>query len=215
VDERWTSIRLDEIAPIRVAGDLQWRPLRRALGVRAFGINAYVAPRAGDTVVEEHTEATLGHEEVYVVLSGRATFSLDGETVAAAAGTVVFVRDPDVKRHARADEPGTAVLAIGGKPGEPYTPSAWETYFAAERHRPHGAFDAMADELEAALGEFPDNGGLLYSLACAESLAGRHDAALVHLRRALELRPSMQDWARQDDDLAAIRDRFDGTASGT
>ena len=75
MDERWTSIRLDDITPITVAGDLQWRPLRRTLGVQAFGINAYVAPHAGDTVVEEHTEATLGHEEVYVVLSGRATFS--------------------------------------------------------------------------------------------------------------------------------------------
>ena len=34
---------------------------------------------------------------------GRATFTLDDETLDAPAGTVVFVRDPQVKRHARAD----------------------------------------------------------------------------------------------------------------
>jgi len=84
-----------------VEGTLLWRPVRRTLGVGAFGINAYVAPNAGDDVVEEHTESTLRHEEVYVVLSGRATFTLDGETLDAPAGTVVFVEDPLVRRHAR------------------------------------------------------------------------------------------------------------------
>jgi tetratricopeptide (TPR) repeat protein len=72
----------------------------------------------------------------------------------------------------------------------------------------------MADELETALAEFPDHPGVLYNLACAESRAGRHDAALEHLGRALELRPSMSDWAQQDDDLAAIRGRLEWPASG-
>ena len=102
----WQSIHLDEIEPIPVVnGTLLWRPVRRALDIGAFGINAYVAPRAGDDVVEEHTESSLGHEEVYVVLSGRATFTLDDETLDAPAGTVVFIRDADVKRHARAESP--------------------------------------------------------------------------------------------------------------
>jgi tetratricopeptide (TPR) repeat protein len=206
VAEQWTSVRLEEVEPITVAGDLQWRPLRRALGVQAFGINAYVASQPGDTVVEEHTEQTLRHEEVYVVLTGRATFTLAGEELDAPAGTVVHIRDPEVKRHARAEEPGTSVLAIGGKPGEAYTPSAWETYFAAERHRATGDFGTMADELEAALAEFPDQPGVLYNLACAESRAGRTDAALEHLRRALELRPSFRDWAEQDEDLVPLRE---------
>ena len=99
----WQALHLDEIEPITVAGDLQWRPLRRTLGVEAFGINAYVAPKAGDQVVEEHTESRLQHEEVYVVLTGHATFVLDDQTVAAPVGTVVFIDDPDVKRSARAD----------------------------------------------------------------------------------------------------------------
>ena len=71
--KRWESVRLDEIDPIAVVdGTLLWRPVRRTLDIGAFGINAYVAPNAGDDVVEEHTERSLGHEEVYVVLAGRA-----------------------------------------------------------------------------------------------------------------------------------------------
>ena len=202
----WTSVRLDEVEPITVAGSLQWRPVRRTLGVQAFGINAYVAHEPGDHVVEEHTESTLQHEEVYVVLTGRATFHLGKETIDAPAGTAVFVSDPEMTRHAVAVEAGTSVLAVGGKPGAPYEPSAWEAYFHAERHRPGGDFAAMADELTAALEEFPDNGGVLYNLACAESQAGRLDAALTHLRRALELRPELTEWARSDEDLAPLRD---------
>ena len=108
----WETVRLDEIEPIPVVeGTLLWRPVRRTLDIGAFGINAYVAPNAGDDVVEEHTETSLGHEELYLVLAGRARFTLDGETLDAPAGTLVFLRDPAVKRHARAEEAGTTVLA--------------------------------------------------------------------------------------------------------
>ena len=69
----WETVRLDEIEPIPVVeGTLLWRPVRRTLDIGAFGINAYVAPNAGDDVVEEHTETSLGHEELYLVLAGRA-----------------------------------------------------------------------------------------------------------------------------------------------
>jgi hypothetical protein len=93
---------------------------------------------------------------VYVVLSGRATFTLDGEALDAPAGTLVFIRDVDVRRHARAEEPGTSVLAIGGPRGAAFEPSAWEDYFAAERHRTAGDYDAYLAELEAALERRPD-----------------------------------------------------------
>ncbi len=202
----WTSIRVDDIEPITVAGALQWRPLRRTLGVQAFGINAYTAESVGDHLVEEHTESTLQHEEVYTVLTGRATFRLGDETLDAPAGTVVFVRDPEVKRHAWAEEPNTSVLAVGGRAGEPYSPSAWEAYFYAERHRPHGDFGAMADELSVALEQYPDHPSVLYNLGCAEARAGRLDAAREHLARSLELRPELQEWADKDDDLVPLRD---------
>jgi len=206
VGDGWTSVRLGEIEPITVAGSLQWHPVRRTLGVEAFGINAYTAENVGDHVVEEHTESTLQHEEVYIVLTGRATFRLGDEALDAPAGAIVFVRDPAVKRHAWAEEPGTSVLAVGGKPGEPYRPSAWESFFYAERHRPHGDFAAMADELSAALELHPDHPTMLYSLACAEAQAGRLDEARVHLERSLELRPELQEWADKDDDLVPLRE---------
>ena len=49
-----------------------WRPVRRHFGIRAFGVNAYTAHETGGRIVEEHTESSLGHEEIYLVLRGRA-----------------------------------------------------------------------------------------------------------------------------------------------
>ena len=202
----WQALRLDEIEPIPVVnGTLLWKPVRRTLDVGAFGINAYVAPNAGDDVVEEHTESTLGHEEVYVVLSGRATFTLDDETLDAPAGTVIFVRDPLIKRHARAEEPDTQVLAVGGPRDEAYEPSPWEDVFAAEPLRTAGDYEGYASALERALEQRPNHPGTLYNLACAESLAGRTGPALEHLRRAVELRPELAKWAEEDEDLVPLR----------
>lgn len=206
----WESVHIDEIEPISVIdGTLLWRPVRRTLDIGAFGINAYAAPNAGDDVVEAHTESSLGHEEVYVVLAGRATFTLDDETLDAPAGTVVFIRDVDVKRHARAEEDGTSVLAIGGPRGKPYEPSAWEDFFVAERHRRAGDYDAYLAELSDALERRPDHPGALYHVACAEALAGRPDDAVEHLRRALELRPALVEHAQIDEDFSSLRARPD------
>jgi tetratricopeptide (TPR) repeat protein len=207
VADAWQSIRIDEIEPIPVVdGTLLWKPLRRTLDIGAFGMNAYVAPNAGDDVVEEHTEQALGHEEVYVVLTGRATFTLNDETLEAPAGTVVFIRDPLVKRQARAEEPGTQVLAVGGPRETPYEPSAWEDYFAAERHRISGNYEAYVAELEDAAARRPDHPATLYNLACAEALAGRPGDAIGHLRQALDLKPEWADMASKDEDFAALRD---------
>ena len=206
----WQSVRIEDIEPISVVnGTLLWRPVRRTLDIGAFGVNAYIAPNAGDDVVEEHTERSLGHEEAYLVLAGRATFTLDDQTVDAPAGTIVFIRDPGVRRHARAEEPGTSVLAIGGPRGAAYEPSAWEDYFAAERHRTAGDYDAYLEELTAALERRPDHPGALYHAACAEALAGRDDDAVEHLRRALELRPELAEHALVDEDFVSLRERPD------
>ncbi len=203
----WQSLQLDDIDPIPVVeGTLLMRPVRRMLDIGAFGINAYIAPNVGDDVVEEHTEKMYGHEEIYVVLKGRATFTLDEETLDAPAGTVVFIRDPAVKRHARAEEPDTSVLAVGGPRDAPYEPSAWEHAFAAEKHRVSGDYEAMSAEIAAGVEQHPDDAGLLYDLGCAEALAGRPDDAREHVRRALELRPELTDHARKDPDLTTLRE---------
>jgi tetratricopeptide (TPR) repeat protein len=59
---------------------------------------------------------------------------------------------------------------------------------------------------EAALARFPDDPLLLYNLACCESLGGRREAALVHLREALAGDPSLLETARADSDFAALAD---------
>jgi tetratricopeptide (TPR) repeat protein len=192
---------------------LLWKPIRRTLDIGAFGINAYVAPNAGDDVVEEHEESALGHEEVYVVLAGRALFMLDGDELDAPVGTVVFIREPGVVRHARAVEPGTQVLAVGGPRGRVYEPSAWEDCFAATRHRTAGDYDAYLAELEEALERRPDHPAILYNVARAETLLGRDDDALAHLRRALELRPEWSELAAGDDDFASLHARSDWTTT--
>ncbi len=213
--EGWQSVRLDDIEPIAVVeGKLLWRPVRRALDIGAFGINSYIAPAVGDEVVEEHTEQALQHEEVYVVLTGRATFTLDDETLDAPAGTLVFIRDPAVRRHAVAAEPETSVLAVGGRREAAYEPSPWEDYFAAERHRTAGNYEAYVAELEDAAVRRPDHAATLYNLACAEALAGRSDDAVAHLRRALELNPSFAEHAATDEDFAALRKQPDWPLAG-
>lgn len=206
MSERWASLRIEDVPPIRVAGELRWRPIRRTLGIEAFGMNAYTAEQAGDDVVERHSEESLGHEEVYVVLTGRATFELDGESLDAPAGTVVFLRDPTVRRYASAVEPGTTVLAVGGKPGEAYTPSAWEWYFEAERFRDPLDPEAALRLMDEANERFPDHAGVVYSTACWLALAGREDEALEALRRAVALDPRAREWAAGDADLVSVRD---------
>src|SRR5918996_4519379 len=112
------TLRIDQLDPIDVAG-VRWHPVRHALGVRGFGVNAYSAA-AGQDVVEDHTEADDdggGHQEMYVVLSGRARFEVDEEEVDAPAGTIVFLPEPTSRRRAVAVEEGTIVLAVGGEPG--------------------------------------------------------------------------------------------------
>jgi tetratricopeptide (TPR) repeat protein len=206
------TVRIFEVEPIPVVdGTLLWHPLRHALGVTAFGVNAYTAPHAGDDVVEEHREGdeSGGHEELYVVLSGRARFTIDGEEVDAAAGTCVFLPEPGSRRYAVAVEDGTRVLAVGGEPGKPFEVSAWEWSFRARPHLDSGAWEEAAEILADGLREHPGDGALLYNLACCEARLGRLDAAAAHLREALSDKPEVREWAADDEDLEALRERPD------
>ena len=201
---KYEVLKIDELERIPVSGaDVTWMPVRRALGITSFGINAYTG-EPGENVVEVHTEERLRHEELYVVISGRARFELDGESVDAPAGTLVFLGEPEVKRHAVAEEPGTTVLAIGGKPGLHET-SAWEYFFAAYSYADRGDLERAIANLNDGLAEQPDSPPLHYHLACIESRAGRLDDARMHLDRALELDPGLRKWADEDEDLAPLR----------
>src|SRR5262249_20363479 len=115
-----------ETAQIDELTDGGWAPLRRHFGVTAFGINAWTAAGAGGGGIGDPGQARGGAEGAVGGPLGRATFTVGGENVDAAPGTVVFVRDPATKRTAVADEPGTTILSVGGAPGRAYRPRAWE-----------------------------------------------------------------------------------------
>jgi len=202
---RWQSAHLSDLESLAGPGTLSWQPVRRAFGITGFGVNAYTAAEVGQDVVEEHTEESLGHEELYVVLAGRATFQLDGEELDAPTGTLVFLPDPSVRRGAKAAEPGTTVLAIGGEPGR-HDVSAWEWYFAAYAYSGDGEHEQAIAELQAGLEQRPGHPRLLYHLACVEARAGRREPALEHLNLAVMSDPRLREHAAKDDDFESIRD---------
>jgi tetratricopeptide (TPR) repeat protein len=208
----YQALHLSELEAVPVTDTLVWRPVRRTLGVEAFGVNAYTAANAGDELVEDHDErgtAAGGHQELYVVLSGRATFLVGGEEIDAPAGTLVFLRDPSVRRAAHAAEAGSTVLAIGGTPGAAYEVSPWEYFFAAIPHTKAGDWERAVDTVREGLERYPDNAVVLYNLGCYEAQAGRLDEALAHVRRALDLNPTLRDAAADDSDLDPIRGELD------
>ena len=180
-------------------GEFVWRPIRRRFGITAFGTNAYTAD-AGQRVVEEHTESG-GHQELYVVLRGRATFTLDGEAFDAPAGTYVFVPDTATHRHAVAQEPGTTVLSFGGPPT--FEPSAWEWMFRAvalTETDPAAAREIVEDGLE----KHPESPGLRVALARVLLGEGDEAGARAALADAIERQPEVEDYVRQDAALSRL-----------
>ena len=199
--------RIDELElyPIEGQNGLTWRPVRRHFDIRAFGVNAYTAEEAGQRVVEEHREDS-GHEELYVVVSGRARFVLDGEPHDAPAGTLVHCPSGTL-REAFAEEPGTTVLGIGAKPGEIFQPSGWEWTFAGMSLLDQGQEEAARREFEAGIQAYPDAWQGYYNLACAEARLGNREAALENLARAAEVNQEVvATYAPDDSDFASIKD---------
>jgi mannose-6-phosphate isomerase-like protein (cupin superfamily) len=194
---------IDELQDIAYREDTHMRPVRHHLGITAFGTNAWTAANEGDRLMPEHEEDE-GSEELYVVLRGRARFEIDGDTVDAPEGTLVFV-PPQVNRTAFADEPGTTVLAIGSRVGQAYEARGWEVWAefqTAYEAGDHEAVIARAREPLEASG-YPM---ALYNLACCEALTGRKEDAIAHLRVAFEGRSELRDLAKEDTDFDPLRD---------
>jgi hypothetical protein len=197
--------QLEDIAEVD-GSQCPFRPVRQHFGIQTFGINAMTARTDGDRLIAEHeeTEPESG-EELYVVISGDAWFELDGETRDARAGTFVHV-PPGVKRTAFARTAGTTVLSIGAGPADqPYRPNGWELFAPLYPLFDSGEYELGADRAQALLVGDPPYSGVYYNTACFESLAGRIDDALGHLRRAIELLPALAELARDDDDFDALR----------
>ena len=194
-------VHLDDIEAIPGPGTLTWHPVRAHLGLRAFGTNAYTGD-VGDDVVEPHDEnPDLAHEELYFVARGRATFTLDGETFDAPAGTYVFVPDPATHRHAVAQEPGTTVLSFGGP--ATFEPSAWEWMFRAVAladSDPAAAREVVRDGLD----KHPESPGLRVALARVLLAEGDEAGARAALADAIERQPEVEDYVRQDAALGGL-----------
>ena len=125
MSDRYAVTSLDELVGFEIPGQARWHRIRSTLDVGAFGINAWTATEDGQQVIGEHEESSgESHEEIYVVLSGEATFTLDGEEVDAPQGTVVHdlelaadgrddhrvdddraLRDPEHASRRRGDRP--------------------------------------------------------------------------------------------------------------
>jgi hypothetical protein len=201
-----TTTKFDTAQISDLTLDGGWAPIRRHFDVRAFGINAWTAEEEGGTLTGEHDEVRSGHEELYLVLSGKAIFTVDGEDLEAVPGTVVFVRDPESKRKAVAAEAGTTMLSVGGSPGEGYRLRAWEPNLEIFPLFGRGEIAEAKRRLEETVNTGLDgNEVLVYNLACAEARLGNTDAAFEYLREAVAERDSLLALARNDEDLASLR----------
>ena len=211
----YSTISIEDAALDKEEGERQYVRLRSELGINAFGTSAVRSGSAGAQIIQEHDELGPGagrHEELYIVLKGHASFTVEGAEVDAPHGTAVFVADPAAKRGAVAKEDGTIIVAVGGRPGEAFqiTPGEAMRDFMA----PYNAKD-YEGALAIACGvlhEYPGNGLALYNIACMEALLGRKEDSLGHLKEAVDTAPRLIEYARTDDDFASLRgdERFEG-----
>ena len=191
---------------VELPAGLRWHPIRPLLGVRAIGVSAYSAREAGETVVEPHDEAGdgRGHEELYVVMTGGARFTLDGEELDARPGTLVLVR-PGTHREAVATEPDTLVLAVGGPPTFDPAGSEW-----LELARPHFESDPerAAGLLDRGIEEVPASAAIPFGRALLAASHGRGEEALEHLRLAIERDGRLRAEAERERVLAPLVSRL-------
>jgi uncharacterized cupin superfamily protein len=92
-----------------------FRPIRRALGLTAFGINQEDWPANADGH-PEHDHSEDRQEEVFYVLEGTGKIAVDGEDVELKPGRYVWV-EAESKRKIFAGDEGLKLIAIGSPPG--------------------------------------------------------------------------------------------------
>jgi tetratricopeptide (TPR) repeat protein len=203
VSDGYTILSLDEVetAPHRGSNLI---PVRHVLGFRPAGVNAWRAD-AGGRLIPPHEEDS-GNEELYVVVRGRATFTVGDETADAPAGTFVFVPS-EVHRTAVAAEDGTIVFVAGGTVDEAFNPGGWDSFALAVGYAQSGRLGEARAIMRQLIEEKPDYWAVTYNAGCFEAIAGERDAAFAHLRRAKELdAEAAAPYFREDADLDSLRD---------
>jgi len=200
----YSVTRFDAIDEIEGDG-VPYRPVRQFFGISSFGVSSFTGRKSGDRIINEHSEID-DQEELYLVLQGRAAFELDGERVNAPAGTLVFA-EPGVMRTAFAEEDGTTVVVVGGRPGEAYEALGFEAWAPFNPLYEAGNYAEAADRAREAIEANRTALGAFFCLACCEARAGRSDDAARHLRFALEGSQRLRRLASRNADLSSIRDR--------
>lgn len=65
----------------------EWKPVRRFFDIKSFGTNLARATEAGDILTHDHDEVSTNHEELFLIVSGHATYRVGDEEIDAPAGT--------------------------------------------------------------------------------------------------------------------------------
>ena len=134
-------------------------------------------------------------------------------------GSQVFYTEPT--------EPDLIVVSIGSFADPSFPPPTESGYDSRrhpwiqlpdtlERHVPEvwqelhplyeaGAYEEAAARAHELLEAYPRNARLLYNIACCESLAGRKEDAIEHLRLALEIAEPLREFAAGDSDFDPLR----------
>ncbi len=103
-----------------IAG-IQFRALRQALGVTAWGMNVLEMEAHCEGYPEHHHQSD-SQEEVYLVLRGTVVLRCGSEERVLMAGDAVRVGPETVRKLVTRDS-GATVLAIGAIPGKPFVPT--------------------------------------------------------------------------------------------
>lgn len=99
------------------------RPIRKTLGLAAFGLNQVELPPGLDSY-PEHDEQASGQHEVYCCIAGTGTLTIDGEQVELRPGRYIHVT-PDARRKPRAGPDGLTLIIIGAPAGRAYEPGTF------------------------------------------------------------------------------------------
>jgi len=99
------------------------RKARAELGATSFGMSIEEFP-AGYDGYPNHDHTHDDQEEVYVVLAGSATMSVEGEQFEIDPETIVRV-GPSARRKLVSGADGLRLLVLGGVPGKAYEPPEW------------------------------------------------------------------------------------------
>ena len=87
------------------------------------------------------------------------------------------------------------------------SPSGFEVWLPITPLYEAGKYAEAADRGRELIEQHPQYAGLLYNVACCESLAGRTADAIEHLRGAIERSERFRSFAAGDSDFDPIREQ--------